>query len=124
MPVTIPPSSSQTGGAEMTNRCTQVAAVVTACALTFGQVVAPIASADSDRDERELRDHRGDTESPIKHVIVIIGENRTFDHIFGTYRPKRGQTVRNLLSQGIVKPARTPRQNFHPTPQFTLPPHP
>ncbi|HKF66996.1 MAG TPA: alkaline phosphatase family protein [Vicinamibacterales bacterium] len=106
----------------MTNRCKQVAAVVTACALMFGQVAAPIASADSDRDERELRDHPGDTESPIKHVIVIIGENRTFDHIFGTYRPKRGQTVRNLLSQGIVKADGTPGQNFHRARQFTVPP--
>ena len=24
------------------------------------------------------------TQTPIQHVIVIIGENRTFDHIFGT----------------------------------------
>jgi phospholipase C len=26
------------------------------------------------------------TETPIKHVIVILGENRTFDHVFATYR--------------------------------------
>lgn len=25
------------------------------------------------------------TASPIKHVIVILGENRTFDHQFATY---------------------------------------
>lgn len=44
------------------------------------------------------------TLSPIKHVIVIIGENRSFDHVFATYVPKRlGQTVNNLLSQGIIK---------------------
>jgi phospholipase C len=43
------------------------------------------------------------TQSPIKHVIVIIGENRSFDHVFATYIPKRGQSVNNLLSQGIVK---------------------
>ena len=31
--------------------------------------------------------HSGDsaTLTPIKHVIIIIGENRTFDHIFATY---------------------------------------
>jgi phospholipase C len=40
--------------------------------------------------------------SPIKHVIVIIGENRSFDHIFATYQPRPGQTVHNLLSEGIV----------------------
>ncbi|MGA2101925.1 MAG: alkaline phosphatase family protein [Candidatus Sulfotelmatobacter sp.] len=43
------------------------------------------------------------TASPIKHVIVIIGENRSFDHVFATYQPKPGQTVSNLLSKGIIK---------------------
>jgi phospholipase C len=43
------------------------------------------------------------TASPIKHVIVIIGENRSFDHVFATYQPKSGQTVSNLLSKGIIK---------------------
>ena len=43
-------------------------------------------------------------ESPIKHVIVIIGENRSFDHVFATYVPKRpGEKVFNLLSKGIIK---------------------
>jgi phospholipase C len=44
----------------------------------------------------------GGTVSPIKHVIVIIGENHTFDNVFGTYQPPSGQTVHNLLSEGIV----------------------
>jgi len=39
---------------------------------------------------------------PIQHVIVIIGENRSFDHVYGTYVPTAGQTVSNLLSKGIV----------------------
>src|SRR5439155_832648 len=30
-------------------------------------------------------------QTPIKHVIVLIGENRTFDHTFGTYAPRDGQ---------------------------------
>jgi phospholipase C len=50
--------------------------------------------------------NRGDdhTRSPIKHVIVIVGENRSFDHIFATYVPKKpGETVNNLLSEGIIK---------------------
>jgi phospholipase C len=54
----------------------------------------------------------GDTATPIKHVIVIIGENRTFDHIFATYVPKPGNTVNNLLSEGIVKADGTPGPNF------------
>jgi phospholipase C len=44
------------------------------------------------------------TATPIKHVIVIIGENRSFDHVFATYVPqKKGETVHNLLSEGIIK---------------------
>ncbi len=45
-------------------------------------------------------------------MIVIIGENRTFDHIFATYVPVKGQTVYNLLSEGIVKADGTPGPNF------------
>ncbi|HTY50966.1 MAG TPA: alkaline phosphatase family protein [Steroidobacteraceae bacterium] len=44
----------------------------------------------------------GQPVSPIKHVIVIIGENRSFDHVFATYKPQPGQTVYNLLSEGII----------------------
>ena len=43
------------------------------------------------------------TTSPIKHVIVIIGENRTFDHIFATYMPKKGQTISNLLPKALLR---------------------
>jgi len=57
--------------------------------------------------------HDGETSSPIKHVIVIIGENRTFDHIFATYKPKDGETVLNLLSEGIIKADGTPGPNFY-----------
>jgi phospholipase C len=52
------------------------------------------------------------TVSPIKHVIVIIGENRTFDHVFATYQPKAGQWILNLLSENIVKADGTPGSNF------------
>src|SRR5271155_526300 len=50
--------------------------------------------------------------TPIQHVILIIGENRTFDHVFATYRPPVGQTVFNLLSEGIVTTDGTPGPNF------------
>jgi phospholipase C len=59
----------------------------------------------------------GNTTSPIKHVIVIIGENRSFDHVFATYVPKHGQTVFNLLSEGIVNADGTPGPNFYKVPQ-------
>ncbi len=53
-----------------------------------------------------------ETSTPIKHVIVIVGENRSFDHVFATYVPKKGQKVFNLLSEGIVKANGTPGPNF------------
>jgi phospholipase C len=52
------------------------------------------------------------TTTPIKHVIVIIGENRSFDHVFATYVPKGDQTVWNLLSEGIINADGTPGPNF------------
>ena len=52
------------------------------------------------------------TTTPIKHVIVIIGENRSFDHVFATYQPKGNNSVWNLLSEGIVNADGTPGPNF------------
>jgi acid phosphatase len=43
-----------------------------------------------------------ETATPIKHVIVIIGENHTFDNVFATYVPKGHQKIWNLLSNGII----------------------
>jgi phospholipase C len=52
------------------------------------------------------------TETPIKHLIFIVGENRSFDNVFATYKPKNGQKIWNLLSQGIVNDDGTPGPNF------------
>src|SRR5271170_7517653 len=56
------------------------------------------------------------TTSPIKHLIVIIGENRSFDHVFATYVPKNGESVDNLLSKGII--TLDPNNNAIPGPKF------
>jgi phospholipase C len=63
-------------------------------------------------------DEKNHTQSPIKHVIVLIGENRTFDHLFATYVPKRGESVKNLLSEGIVNADGTPGPHFKKAQQF------
>jgi phospholipase C len=55
--------------------------------------------------------HDKDTASAIRHVIVIVGENRSFDHVFATYTPRAGQHVSNLLSRGIVNIDGTPGRN-------------
>lgn len=54
------------------------------------------------------------TTTPIRHVIVVVGENHTFDNLFGTYKPLRGQKISNLLSKGIV------REDGNPGPRFNL----
>src|SRR5215831_16828029 len=60
------------------------------------------------------------TASPIKHVIVLIGENRGLDHTFGVYKPKgKGETISNLLSKGIVNEDGTPGPNFPKAQQFS-----
>lgn len=56
--------------------------------------------------------NESETRTPIKHVIVVIGENRTFDMTFATYQAPAGQTVKNLLSQGIINEDGTPGPNF------------
>ncbi|MBV9504118.1 MAG: phosphoesterase [Acidobacteriia bacterium] len=56
--------------------------------------------------------------TPIKHVIVIIGENRSFDHVYATYQPKSGQTVSNLLSKGIIDRLGRPAGNWIQAVQF------
>jgi phospholipase C len=58
------------------------------------------------------------TTTPITHLIVIIGENRTFDHLFATYQPQSGQTVDNLLSRGIVQEDGGPGPNYAQARQY------
>jgi phospholipase C len=58
------------------------------------------------------------TASPIKHIIFIVGENRSFDNVYATYQPKNGQKIWNLLSQGIVNADGTPGPNFAVGQQF------
>jgi phospholipase C len=60
------------------------------------------------------------TQTPIKHVIVLIGENRSFDHLFATYTPKHGQSVANLLSKGIINAQGLPGANSAEAAQFTV----
>src|SRR5579872_3272432 len=67
---------------------------------------------------------RAHTTTPIKHVIVVLAENSSFDHTFGTFRPRNGQSIANLLSRGIVNENGTPGPNFGKAAQFTVTPQP
>src|SRR3984893_18509518 len=59
------------------------------------------------------------TASPIKHVIVVIGENQSFDHLYGTHVPPSGDSISNLLVKGIVHPDGSPGPHFAKAQQFT-----
>ena len=52
------------------------------------------------------------TTTPIKHLIVVAGENVTFDTLFGAYVPPKGQSVNNLLSQKIINADGTPGAKY------------
>ncbi len=80
------------------------AASVAGIATLVLQLISPAIAA--------AEDHSRQTRTPIQHVIVIIGENRTFDHVFATYKPKNGESIGNLLSKGIVNEDGTPGPNF------------
>src|SRR6266850_44106 len=45
-------------------------------------------------------------------VGLVVGENHTFDNVFGGYLPRPGQTVLNLLSQDIIDDNGKPGRNF------------
>src|SRR5712671_1965031 len=89
-------------------------AVLSAVAVSGVAAAMPVHSADPDTATDQLK-----TATPIKHVIVVIGENRTFDHIYGTYIPKSGDSILNLLSERIVRKNGTPGPNFTAAEQFT-----
>jgi phospholipase C len=102
-------------------------AAFTACmiALLFNPMALPAQQAQNAAPlttvEQEAQQQQ--TQSPIKHVIVLIGENRTFDHLFATYVAPSGDSVKNLLSEGIIKADGSQGRNFSNAQQFfALPP--
>ncbi len=58
------------------------------------------------------------TATPIKHVIIVIGENRSFDNLFATYTPPNGQQIWNLLSEKIVNADGSPGPNYARAEQY------
>jgi hypothetical protein len=79
-------------------------------AMLSAQSAAPLAYAGE-------KNHNGpSTTTPIKHLIVLIGENRSFDNVYGTYRSRsedeHHSSVGNLLSRGIVNDNGSPGPNM------------
>jgi phospholipase C len=85
----------------------------TAAAAGLGVLLScGLAVADDDQGQK--------TATPIKHVIILIGENRSFDNIYATYEPKNKQSVRNLLSEKIITASGAPGPNFKESQQFQI----
>jgi len=81
-----------------------------------GATAAPVSRASADSGTIALS---VPTTTPIKHVVVIIGENHSFDNVFATYQPPAHQKIWNLLSEGIVNKNGTPGPNFALASQLT-----
>lgn len=94
----------------------QGGAAIIAALQVFAGIPQPAFAQDHDRDADDSGIH---ARSPIKHVIVIIGENRSFDHVFATYKARDGQHVDNLLSKGIIKADGTPGSNYSLAVQYS-----
>jgi len=98
----------------------KITAALALSAMLAGQLQAiPHVYADERNHEGKRR-----TETPIEHLVVIIGENRSFDHTFATYKPRHGESADNLVSKGIVNADGSPGANFALGAQFTVPPQP
>jgi phospholipase C len=94
----------------------------TSAALSFSLLASTVGFADNKSPVSDPAD-AVKTESPIKHVIILIGENRGTDHTFGVYKPSgKGQTISNFLSKGIVKENGSPGPNFSLAQQFSVKP--
>src|SRR5215813_9479890 len=66
----------------MHHRITKVMASIVAAAISL----APVTSAFADNNEnKKKKDPSSDTLTPIKHLVVVFGENVSFDHYFATY---------------------------------------
>jgi phospholipase C len=85
--------------------------VVLAFAALMQNFLTPVAPAAQPSDSN--------TVTPIKHVIIIVGENRTFDHLFATYQPVSSDTVNNLLSQKIITASGAPGTNYAAAHQYS-----
>jgi len=95
------------------------AAGLAASALTATAATVTATAAPSAAGRGGLALLSAPTSTPIKHVVIIIGENHTFDNVFATYQPPGRQHIQNLLSEGIVTQDGAPGPNFASASQLT-----
>jgi phospholipase C len=83
-------------------------------------VLLPCGLAVADGNNQGGNNQGNQTATPIKHVIILIGENWTFDGMFATYKPTNNQSVANLLSRGVVTASGAPGPDFEYSQQFQI----
>jgi phospholipase C len=99
----------------------QLSKSLCAMALSFSMLAYVPAGYSNQDHDRENESHALKTASPIKHVIIVVGENRSFDHLFATYVPKdKKERVLNLLSEGIINGDGTPSPKFARASQYKI----
>jgi phospholipase C len=81
-------------------------------------ILSPLPTPAHPGNGDDKNDDKPKTETHVKHLIVVIGENRSFDHLFATYVSPSGEHVRNLLSEGIIKTDGTAGKNLGKAAQF------
>lgn len=91
----------------------KVIAYISLLSMTTNLVAPAVLAAPQPLQPNDLN-----TATPIKHVIILYGENRSFDHLYATYSSPSGDKVNNLLSQGIVNEDGTPGPNFSKATQY------
>src|SRR5579884_1894613 len=98
-----------------------VASIIVGAMVANNSIPAVLAVQPGEGPEQGNANHADRaTATPIEHAIIIIGENRTFDHVFATYKPvHRGERVDNLLSKGIVNADGTPGPNYAAALQYS-----
>jgi phospholipase C len=95
---------------------TRIAAGAFAAVLSVFALTASVQAADPNTPVDAIP-----TATPIKHVIIIVGENRSFDHLFATYAPSHAEEgILNLLSEGIVNADGTPGRHFARAHQYRI----
>src|ERR1700751_4327486 len=91
------------------------------CATALGFSMVAYVPVGCGHDDPDRAVDRIPTASPIKHVIIIVGENRSFDHLYATYVPKnQDERGLNLLSEGIVRADGSAGPNFAKAHQFQI----
>src|ERR1700726_4394788 len=94
---------------------THIGAGVSASILSAVGLLASI-PADADTSVDKIK-----TAWPIKHVIIIVGENRSFDHVVATFKPSvPGEPVSNRLPKEIINADGSPGPKFSLAHQFRI----